>query len=133
MPFTVLLVDDNPDHQFLTRRALRPLEKEGVLAVEVATDGEQALERALAAPPDLVLLDIKMPRRDGFDVLAHLRDDPRTARLRVVMFTSSENAADIRRAQGLGADGYVTKPLDPQAFARAVRETVEAWLARADA
>lgn len=131
-PLQVLLVDDNPDHRFLTRRALKPLEATLALEVAVAEDGEEALRLALAAAtPGLVLLDIKMPRLDGFQVLGALRADARTARLPVVMFTSSENRADVERARSLGADDYVTKPLDAQAFQEKVRQVVSLWAARA--
>lgn len=131
--FTVLLVDDNPDHRFLTRRALKPLEAEGKLRVVVAEDGEDAwakLQTGLA--PGLVLLDIKMPRRDGFELLGDIRRHPDMSRMRVVMFSSSENRVDIERAKQLGADEYVTKPLDAREFQEKVRETIRAWLARAE-
>lgn len=129
MTFTVLLVDDNLDHRYLTRRALRPLEAERRLVVEVAEDGEAALTRLKRGlVPGLVLLDIKMPRRDGFQLLQDIRSDPTMTGLRVVMFTSSENRTDVERARTLGADDYVTKPLDALAFQEKVRDTVLAWL-----
>ena len=130
--FTVLLVDDNPDHRFLTRRALKALEGEGKLRVIVAEDGEDAwakLQTGLA--PGLVLLDIKMPRRDGFELLGDIRGHPEMSGMRVVMFSSSENKADIERARALGADEYQTKPLDAREFQEKVRQVVGGWLARA--
>ena len=131
MTFTVLLVDDNFDHRFLTRRALKPLESEGKLAVIVAEDGEEAWGKlADGLSPNLVLLDIKMPRRDGFELLRDIRKTEALAKLRVVMFTSSENRLDVDRARELGADDYVTKPLDAREFQQKVRETVASWLAR---
>lgn len=127
MTFVVLLVDDNLDHRFLTRRALRAWESEGRVRVEVAEDGESALDRLRAPPaPDLVLLDIKMPRLDGFEVLERIRQEGR--RPPVVMFTSSENRTDLERARRLGADDYVTKPLDAGDFQAKVRATVLAWM-----
>jgi len=133
MTFTVLLVDDNFDHRFLTRRALKPLETEGKLSVVVAEDGEAAwTQLAGGLAPSLVLLDIKMPRRDGFELLRDIRAEPSLAKLRVVMFTSSENRVDVERARALGADDYVTKPLDARDFQAKVREMVAAWLARAE-
>lgn len=133
MTFTVLLVDDNFDHRFLTKRALKPLVDEGKLAVVVAEDGEEAWTRlAGGLAPSLVLLDIKMPRRDGFELLRDIRGDAALAKLRVVMFTSSENRLDVDRARELGADDYVTKPLDAREFQAKVRETVAAWAARDD-
>lgn len=131
MTFHVLVVDDNFDHRFLTRRALKPLEAEGKVTVHVAEDGESALDRLRAGPAlDLVLLDIKMPRRDGFEVLSDLRQDPATARLPVVMFTSSENKNDVARALSLGASDYLTKPLDAHEFQEKVKALVLLWLAR---
>lgn len=129
MTFIILLVDDNFDHRFLTKRALRPLEAEGTVVVHIAEDGEVALARLREGlMPDLVLLDIKMPHLDGFEVLAELRGQPSTARLPVVMLTSSENKTDIERARSLGADDYMTKPLDPREFQENVRGLVVAWL-----
>jgi CheY-like chemotaxis protein len=124
----VLLVDDNDDHRFLSRRALAALPDGRKVALLLAPDGEDALRQCAADPlPDLVVLDIKMPRKDGFEVLAALRADPRTRGLPVVMFTSSENGGDVARATSLGADDYVTKPLDARAFGDAVRGLVERW------
>ena len=126
MTLRILLVDDNDDHRFLTRRALA--QAEGVTLL-LARDGEEALAacRGPHPPPHLVLLDIKMPRRDGFEVLAALRADPRTRALPIVMFTSSENGGDVARATSLGADDYVTKPLDARAFGEAVRGILAKW------
>lgn len=128
----VLLVDDNEDHRFLARRALAALRGELPVEVETAGGGDEAIARLLhAAPlPDLVLLDIKMPLRDGFDVLRALRADPRTRELPVVMMTSSENAADVARARELGANDYVTKPMDPAAFRQTLHALARAWSAR---
>lgn len=127
----VLLVDDNPDHRFLATRALRDLVSEGRILVETADDGDAGLQRMRRTPaPGLVLLDIKMPRKDGFEVLREARADPSTSRLYVLMLSSSENKGDQERARELGADGYVTKPLDARAFQEAMRKTVAAWLAR---
>ena len=131
--FTVLLVDDNSDHRFLTRRALKSIEAEGRLRVVVAEDGEDAwqkLQTGLA--PGLVLLDIKMPRRDGFELLGDIRKHPQMSGMRVVMFSSSENRVDVERARTLGADDYVTKPLDARDFQEKVRSTVTFWLVQAE-
>ncbi len=124
-------MDDNFDHRFLTKRALKPLEEAGQLRIIIAEDGESALERLEAGlVPSLVLLDIKMPRRDGFEVLSALRASATTRALPVVMFTSSENRTDVERALELGADDYVTKPLDAREFQEKVRALVSAWLAK---
>lgn len=127
MTLRILIVDDNPDHRFLAQRVLKSLATQLPLELATADDGEEALARVAAQLPDLVLLDIKMPRRDGFDVLAALRRDPRTASLPIVMFTSSEAGADVARATALGASGYMTKPLDAKAYGEALRACVASW------
>lgn len=123
----VLVVDDNPDHRFLTKRALAPLASVEVL---MASGGEEALARAndeQGGRPDFVLLDIKMPGMDGFEVLRRLREAGPTRDLPIVLFSSSENELDRARAKRLGANGFITKPLDARAFIDVVRGTVEAW------
>src|SRR5581483_10849332 len=102
----VLVVDDNPDHRFLAARVLKGLAAEMPLDVAFAQDGDDALARLARETPDLVLLDIKMPRVSGFDVLEATRRDPRTASLPIVVFTSSEAGADVERARALGASGF---------------------------
>ena len=132
-PLRILLVDDNDDHRFLAKRALSLLAPEIDVVLDTARDGEDAVEKLLrdrAPLPQLVLLDIKMPRRDGFGVLEAFRADPRTAALAIVMMTSSENSADIARAMQLGADDYVTKPMDPREFRQALHAIVRKWAAK---
>jgi len=127
-PVTLLVVDDNADHRFLTKRALRPLVKAGRLRVLVAEDGEEALERVRDDAPAIMLLDIKMPRLDGFAVLDALRRSGHLNHMRVIMLSSSENEVDIERARKAGAHGYVIKAMDAAAFAAAVSERVTALL-----
>ena len=129
----ILVVDDNPDHRFLTKRALQSLSGEIALTMEFAEDGEVGLEKLRASRPDLLLLDIKMPRKDGFDVLEAVRRDPATATLPVVMFTSSEAGADVERATKMGASDYVTKPLDAREFADGLRACIRRWAPRLQA
>ena len=133
----VLLVDDNEDHRFLATRAFAALKGELDVELALARDGDDALDQLLGdgAPPlpDLVLLDIKMPGRDGFEVLEALRADARARALRIVMMTSSENAADVARARELGADDYVTKPMDPRAFRESVHALVRRYAAAGEA
>lgn len=134
----VLLVEDNPDDEGLVARALRRLPNPPEL--EVARDGVEAIgyffgdDGAVRAHgvniPAVVLLDIKMPRMDGFEVLRHLRTDERTRAVPVVMFTSSDEERDIFEAYKLGASSYVRKPLDFEEFAQAVREIVQYWCGR---
>lgn len=123
----ILIVEDNPDDESLTQRGLR----KSSATIEVARDGALALE-ALAAMkhlPDLVLLDLKLPKIDGSEVLRQLRDDPRTSRLCVVVFTSSSEPADIARCYALGCNSYVIKPVTYEDYIEAVRNIAAYWLA----
>ena len=128
----VLLVDDDEDHGFLVRRALADLP--GVeVAVEVAGDGEQAMERLGRSrfepdgPPQLILLDLKMPRMGGLEVLGRIRADEGTHRLPVVVLTSSERPEDREEALRLGATWFVCKPTDGRRFRAEVQQLGERW------
>lgn len=131
MTFTLLLIDDNFDHRFLARRALREWEAQGAVRVVVAEEGESALA-ALAdgLAPDLILLDIKMPRMDGFEVLAQVRGMPRLVGTPIVMLTSSENRSDIERARAMGAHDYVIKSMDAREFQDTIQACVRTWMDR---
>ena len=112
----VLIAEDNEDHLFLTVRALRSVD--GVsLEIATVTDGQQALDYLHGRNeyigrhrPDLVLLDLKMPKVDGLEVLKELKSDPELRAIPTVMLTSSERPEDIDRAYVLGGNSYVTKP-----------------------
>ncbi len=112
----VLVAEDNEDHLFLTVRALRNMP--GVtLDIDTVADGQQALDYlhgengyAQAKRPDLILLDIKMPKVDGLDVLRKLKSNPALRAIPTVMLTSSERPEDIDLAHVLGGNSYVTKP-----------------------
>lgn len=113
---TVLVVDDQEDERriqqaFLSHRGFRVAE---------AADGVAALERAFADPPDLVLLDVAMPRMDGFEVCRTLREDPRTSDVAILLLTASVVGELEERARAAGADGILTKPIDPHEVAAAV-------------
>lgn len=123
---SVLLVDDNEDHRWLMRRALAPLKDR--IRIRLAEDGPSALAAVEAEVPGIVLLDVKMPGMDGFEVLRRLRMADRTKDVPVFLFTSSDSLADIERASALGANGLVTKPLDPASFGRVLRATLEGYL-----
>ena len=88
------------------------LELEG-LAVTMAGDGESALELARTTSPDVITLDVMMPRMTGFEVMERLRAQPETAGIPVVMVTGRAQAADVTRGEELGADAYLTKPFEP--------------------
>jgi CheY-like chemotaxis protein len=132
----ILLVEDNPDDEALTLRALR---KNNIAnRVVVAHDGAQALDcllgdgngaaRDLAALPQVVLLDLKLPKVDGLEVLRRLRADPRTRFLPVVILTTSNEEQDRLRGYELGANSYVRKPVDFVQFSDAVRQLGLYWL-----
>ena len=132
----ILLVEDNPDDELLTLRALQ--ENKIKNEVVVAHDGVEALEylfgtganegRDLSVMPQLILLDIKLPRMDGLEVLRRLRADERTRLLPVVILTSSREEQDLINGYRLGANSYIRKPVDFDQFAEAVRHLGLYWL-----
>lgn len=132
----ILLVEDNPDDEALTLRALK---KHFVSNdVVVAHDGAEALDflfskgqhagRDISHMPQVVLLDLKLPKVDGLEVLRRIRADDRTRRLAVVILTSSNEERDRIEGYGLGANSYVRKPVDFGQFAEAVRQLGLYWL-----
>ena len=133
---SILLVEDNPDHEMLTIRALK---KAHVLnEIIVAHDGAEALEllfgvegepeRKPAPVPQLVLLDLKLPKVDGLEVLRRLRANPRTKLVPVVVLTSSDEEADVVSSYKLGANSYVRKPVDFVEFMEATKQLGLYWL-----
>jgi two-component system response regulator len=133
---SILLVEDNPNDVTLTMRALK---KANILnEVIVASDGQQALDYLFGAgayqsrdtreAPVLVLLDLKLPRIDGFEVLRRLRADPRTSMVPVVILTTSREERDLIGGYQLGANSYIRKPVDFNQFAEAVRQLGLYWL-----
>jgi two-component system, response regulator len=132
----ILLVEDNADDEDLTLRALK---KSNIMnRVVVARDGVQALDylfmradHATRDPhelPQVILLDLKLPKLDGLEVLRTLRADPRTKLLPVVILTSSAEEQDILRGYNLGANSYIRKPVDFTQFVDAVRQLGLYWL-----
>jgi DNA-binding response OmpR family regulator len=113
----VLVADDDPD--ILTLVRLR-LEREG-FAVVSATDGEAAWELALERRPDLAVLDVMMPRVDGYEVTRRLREHDGTRSTPVILLTARVQEADLQRGIESGADDYVTKPFSPQELGRRVQ------------
>ena len=133
---TILLVEDNPDDETLT---LRALSKSNVLnEIVVARDGAEALDylfgtgihdgRDTSIQPQLILLDLKLPKVDGLEVLKRLRADARTALLPVVILTTSNEERDIVTSYQLGVNSYVRKPVDSDSFMEAVRQLGLYWL-----
>lgn len=131
---TILLVEDNQDDVDLTLRALR--RNNLTNEVVVARDGVEALEVLLgqaggpppARLPEVVLLDLKMPRMDGLEVLQRLRENARTRLLPVVILTSSTEDRDLVESYRLGANSYVRKPVDFHEFLEATRQLGMYWL-----
>jgi two-component system, chemotaxis family, response regulator Rcp1 len=109
----ILLVEDNPSDVRLIEEALKTTEMQCVL--ETAVDGEEALIRLFSEetdllPPDLIILDLNLPRRSGHDVLALIKDDPKTRRIPVIVLSSSGLAEDVQKAYGEHANCYIQKP-----------------------
>ena len=132
----ILLVEDNADDEALTMRALK---KNNIgNEIIVAHDGGEALDylfgtgkhagRDTTVQPELILLDLKLPKLDGFEVLKKLRADQRTKLLAVVILTSSKERDDIVNGYGLGANSYVRKPVDFRQFVDAVLQLCLYWL-----
>jgi two-component system response regulator len=132
----ILLVEDNPDDEALTVRALK---KSNIAnEVVVAHDGAEALEylfgegahagRDVTQMPQVVLLDLNLPKLDGLGVLRRIRADPRTRLLPVVILTSSNEEQDRVNGYGLGANSYVRKPVDFDAFVTAAAQLGLYWL-----
>lgn len=128
----VLVVEDNPDDVELTLRALKRMHLTN--PVRVARDGVEALEILLgdgtSRPPlpRVVLLDLKLPRVGGLEVLARLREEERTRTLPVVVLTSSREEPDVRKAYALGVNSYVVKPVEFEKFVDAVGKVGQYWL-----
>jgi len=133
---TILLVEDNPDDEALTLRALK---RNNILnEVIVARDGAEALDylfgqgahsdRDVSRLPEVVLLDLKLPKIDGLDVLRRIRNETLTRRLAVVILTSSNEERDIISGYDLGANSYIRKPVDFNQFMDAVRQLGIYWL-----
>jgi DNA-binding response OmpR family regulator len=120
VPKTILIADDNQQIRMLVRAALRSCE----CTIIEAVDGEEALDMAVECKPDLILLDVMMPKLDGFEVLHFLRRREGLEGCRVVMLTTATATADRQRGQEEGADGYMVKPFE----AAELRETVRGHL-----
>lgn len=130
---SILLVEDNESDVDLTRRALArnrianelKVVNDGQAAVDYLLGGE---ERGSTRLPALVLLDLKLPKLDGIEVLNRLRSDPRTQRLPIVILTSSREQGDLAAGYDGGANSYIRKPVDFHAFVEAIRQIGLYWL-----
>jgi two-component system, response regulator len=133
---TILLVEDNPNDEALTLRALRDIIP--IPVVVIARDGVEALDfifsrgdylgRDRSAGPAIVLLDLKLPKISGLEVLRRIREDAEAKIIPVIIFTSSTQEQDIMDAYTLGANSYVCKPLDYSEFCHRLKQLVSFWL-----
>ena len=132
----ILLVEDNADDEALTLRALRKNKIANTIAV--VRDGAEALDylfgtgaytdRDVLEMPQVILLDLKLPKVDGLEVLRRIRSDPRTHMLPVVVLTSSKEEQDMIRAYSIGVNSYVRKPVDFNQFVEAIGQLGLYWL-----
>jgi DNA-binding response OmpR family regulator len=120
---TVLIVDDEQHIRLLIEQTLEELEDEGV-QILTARDGAEALEVVEAQPPDLVFLDVDMPRKNGFEVCRAIKHDLGLTGTYVAMLTAKGQAVDHEVGTAAGADVYLTKPFDPDALLRRAREVL---------
>jgi CheY-like chemotaxis protein len=132
-PIEILLVEDSPDDATLTIEALRDGKVRN--RVSVVEDGVEAMTflrregpHESAPRPDLVLLDLNLPKKDGREVLAEIKQDPDLRRIPVVIMTTSDDEKDIVQAYNLHANCYVTKPVDLEQFIGVVRSIEDFWL-----
>jgi two-component system response regulator len=128
-PRHILVVEDDGSYRWVLRRLLESAFGDEI-SVEEASDGDVAIARVdLGEPPlDLVLLDLSLPGRNGFEILAHLRANDRTRRVPVIVVTSSQEESDVRRAYELGANSFVSKSDSPEKTLQRLRLLPVYWL-----
>lgn len=132
----ILLVEDSPEDLELTCRALRNANLGN--HIQIARDGAEALEfifcegphagRRIEDTPKLILLDLKLPKVDGLEVLQRIKGDPRTSLIPVVVLTSSKEQTDVVKSYSLGVNSYIVKPVNFESFSTAVQELGIYWL-----
>ena len=132
----ILLVEDNPNDVKLTLHAFKTANLAN--SVHISRDGVEALEYLFGAgsdadqkvleKPKLILLDLKLPRVDGHEVLRRIKTDPRTSGIPVVVLTSSSEERDVMRTYEVGANSYIVKPVDFEQFTESVRDIGKYWL-----
>jgi two-component system response regulator len=132
-PKKILLVEDNPSDQDLTKRALAQSQITNELVI--AEDGQEALDCLFGSgagdppdPPAMILLDLKLPKVGGLDVLRRIRADARTKRIPIVVLTTSSEETDITAAYDLGVNSYIRKPVDFKKFVDAIQQLGLYWL-----
>ncbi len=132
----ILLVEDNPDDLDMTLHALK--KARAAIRIQVARDGAEALDfvfcrgafatRTIGAGPNVILLDLKLPKVDGLEVLKRIKGDPRTRKIPVVVLTSSKEQSDVVKSYDLGVNSYIVKPVDFEQFVKAVQELGVYWM-----
>ncbi len=122
MSTTILVVDDSPTAQRLIRLAVEA----GGYRVLTASDGNEAIDVALRERPDLIVLDIILPKKNGFQVCRHLKAHPETRGIKVVLLSSKSHEMDILWGKRQGADGYLTKPFESEQLLACIESTLEA-------
>ena len=121
MPATILVVDDSPTAQRLIRMAIEA----GGYRVLTAADGEAAIDVSLRERPDLIVLDIILPKKNGFQVCRHLKGLPETRGIKVVLLSSKSHEMDILWGKRQGADGYLTKPFESAQLLECIETTLQ--------
>jgi len=132
----ILLVEDNPNDVKLTMNAFKTanlansihVARDGVEALEFLFGAASNLDEKLQERPKLILLDLKLPRLDGHEVLKRIKGDPRTSAIPVVILTSSAEERDVMRTYQVGANSYIVKPVDFEQFTESVRDIGKYWL-----
>lgn len=128
VPFEMLLIEDDEDDVRLTQEALK--DSKVIVNFSLASDGEDGLRRLRAprsARPDLILLDLNLPRMSGREVIKELKSDDALKGIPVVVLTTSEAESDIAKCYNLGANCYITKPVDFQQFIRIIKAIDDFW------
>ena len=132
----ILLVEDNDDHIELTKRALQDsgmdneiyVVKDGIDALNFLYNRDRFSDKAKAPRPGLILLDIKLPKMDGFEVLKRVKSDPNLKSIPIIMLTTSSREEEILRGYSEGANSYVTKPVDFNEFVAKIRSLQTYWV-----
>ena len=132
----ILLVEDNPDDEFLALRALKKnhvssdviITRDGLDAVNFLFAEGQYADRNINETPKIILLDIKLPKLDGTEVLKLIRNNPHTCMIPVIMLTSSNEEKDILNAYKFGANSYICKPVDFEEFLKTSKQISDYWL-----
>lgn len=122
-PMKILIVDDEPHLRTLIQQTLEELEDDGV-DLFTASNGEEALDTIRREQPDLVFLDVMMPKKNGFDVCSTVKNELGLSHIHIILLTAKGQEFDRQRGQEVGADMYMTKPFDPDALLTKARSVL---------